>query len=238
MEVAERSGLDYQFLAYCLLRNRHPIMRIELDNVVPNPFRERAELDSEIWGRQAVFERPGFYQVWAPSGQGKTTFTHIIYGLRRDYTGTLSIHGNRAPAIAADDWAELRQRHFSIVFQDLRLFPYLTAWENICIKDLLQPYLSQVELRKLCQELSIDGLLDKRCDQISFGEQQRVAVVRAMAQPFEWLLLDEPFSHLDSENVEKVSRLIARQCHLRGAGCLLMTLDQSRQFDSSQTLRL
>ena len=220
------------------LRNKTAIMCIKLDNVVPGPFRDRPELDSEIWGRQAVFDRPGFYQVWAPSGRGKTTFTHIIYGLRRDYAGTLSIHGKRAPEIAADDWAELRQRHFSIVFQDLRLFPYLTARENIRIKNVLQSYLSQVELHKLCQELSIDGLLDQRCDQMSFGERQRVAVVRAMAQPFEWLLLDEPFSHLDSENIEKVSRLITRQCELRGAGCLLMTLDQSRRFDSSQTLRL
>lgn len=213
-------------------------MRIELDNIVPDPFRERAELDSEVWGAKAAFDRPGFYQVWAPSGRGKTTFAHIIYGLRRDYAGTLSIHGNQASGFAADDWAELRQRQLSIVFQDLRLFPYLTAWENIRIKDLLQPYLSQSELHELCQQLSIDKLLHKRCDQISFGEQQRVAVVRAMAQPFEWLLLDEPFSHLDSENVEKVSRSITRQCQLRGAGCLLMTLDQSQLFDFSQTLRL
>ena len=210
-------------------------MRIESDNVVPSPFRERAELDSEIWGTQAVFDSPGFYQIWAPSGRGKTTFTDIIYGLRRDYAGTLSIQGKRAADLAAGDWAKLRQRHFSIVFQDLRLFPYLTAWENIRINELLQPYLSQVELRELCEELSIDGLLDTRCDQMSFGERQRVAIVRAMAQPFEWLLLDEPFSHLDSENVEKVSRLITRQCQLRGAGCLLMTLDESRRFDSSQT---
>ena len=170
-------------------------MRIELNNVVPGAFRELAELDSEIWGTQVVFDRPGFYQVWAPSGRGKTTFAHVIYGLRRDYAGTLSIQGHRAADIATDYWAELRQRHFT-------------------------------------------PSIDKRCDQISFGEQQRVAVVRAMAQPFEWLLLDEPFSHLDSENVEKVSRLITRQCQLRGAGCLLMTLDQSRRFDFSQTFRL
>ncbi len=120
----------------------------------------------------------------------------------------------------------------------MRLFPYLTAWENIRINDVLQPYLSQKELRKLCQELSIDGVLDKRSDQMSFGEQQRVAVVRAMAQPFDWLLLDEPFSHLDSENVEKVGKLITRQCQLREAGCLLMTLDRSPQSHSSQTFRL
>ena len=101
-------------------------MRIELDNVIPDPIRERAELESEIWGTQTVFDSPGFYQVWAPSGRGKTTFTHIIYGLRRDYTGCLTIQGKRAADLLADDWARLRQRHFSIVFQDLRLFPYLT----------------------------------------------------------------------------------------------------------------
>ena len=236
-EVAAWPGHDDRiFLPAVSLSNWHH-MRIELKNVVPGPLTS-VELDSYIWCTIAVFVPPGLYQIWWASGRGKTTFTHIIYGLRRDYAGTLTIHGKRAAEIAADGWAELRQRHFSIVFQDLRLFPFLTAWENIRIKDVLQPYLSHDELRELCQELSIEGLLDKRCDRLSFGELQRVAVVRAMAQPFEWLLLDEPFSHLDPENIRKVSGLIRRQCELRGAGCLLMTLDQSRPFNFSQTLHL
>ncbi len=212
-------------------------MRIELNDIVPSPL-QHAELNSEIWGTHIVFEEPGFYQIRAPSGRGKTTFTHTIYGMRRDYAGTLTLQGRRAVDIGADGWAELRQRHLSIVFQDLRLFPNLTAWENIRIKRVLKPHLSEVELRELCNELSIDRLLDKRCDRLSFGEMQRVAVVRAMTQPFEWLLLDEPFSHLDSENAAKVSRLIEQQCQLRGAGCLLMTLDDSRHFDFSQSLCL
>ena len=213
-------------------------MRLELDNVIPAPLREHARLDSEIWGRQASFDRPGFYQILAPSGRGKTTFTHIIYGLRRDYSGEFRIDGNRAQEIDTNEWAKLRQRRLSIVFQDLRLFPHLTAWENIRVNAVLQPYLSQDELRKLCQELSIDGLLHKHCDRISFGERQRVAIIRAIAQPFEWLLLDEPFSHLDSDNAQRVSRLLARQCHMRGAGCMLMSLDQSQRFDFHQTYRL
>ncbi len=213
-------------------------MIIEFNHVVPAALREREHLNSEIWGARVAFESPGFYQLWAPSGRGKTTFTHMLYGLRRDYTGWLSFDGKKADEIKSDEWAALRQSHLSIVFQDLRLFPHLTAWDNIRIKHGLQPFHSEAELRELCHELSIDKLLNTCCDQISFGEQQRVAIVRAMAQPFEWLLLDEPFSHLDADNASKVCQLISRQCQLRRAGCLLMTLDLTRHFEHSHPLRL
>jgi putative ABC transport system ATP-binding protein len=212
---------------------------IELDMVIPGPLRECPKLDSEIWGTQLVFDEPAFYQVWAPSGRGKTTFAHIIYGLRRDYSGSVNIDGTAASAITANDWALLRQSHFSIVFQDLRLFPDLTARENIQLNRSLAPYLSDWEIRDLCKELSIVDLLDKPCGQMSFGERQRVAVIRAMAQPFEWLLLDEPFSHLDQRNADKVSSLIRQQCQQRGAGCLQMTLEQAQQLaPTAHTLRL
>jgi ABC-type lipoprotein export system ATPase subunit len=213
-------------------------MRIDLNQILPQTLPERSGLSSDIWGISQVLETPGFYEICAPSGRGKTTFVHILYGLRGDFSGELRIDGQDVKQLSARKWAELRQASISIVFQDLRLFPQLTAWENIQVKHVLQPSLGERQLRELCSELGIAELLDKPTEKISFGEQQRVALVRALCQPFCWLLLDEPFSHLDSANIVKVCRVIHRECQRRSAGCLLMKLDPTRYFEDACTLNL
>ena len=85
------------------------------------------------------------------------------------------------------------------------------------------------------------GIADKKLQKaqtLSYGEQQRVAIIRALVQPFKWLLMDEPFSHLDHENTQKAATLIAEVVAANKAGMLLADLDENHHFAYTRSLKL
>jgi putative ABC transport system ATP-binding protein len=132
----------------------------------------------------------------------------------------------------------LRQGPVSIIFQDLRLFPSLTTWENLEIKRTLTDAVATDEVRSMMESLGIADRADRPAATLSYGEQQRVAIIRALLQPFNWLLMDEPFSHLDSENRARAARLIQSAIERNNASFLLLDLDDNNLFPYSQKLRL
>ena len=87
-----------------------------------------------------------------------------------------------------------------MLFQELRLFTELTAWENIQLKNSLTGYKSKKEIKVWFEMFGIADKWDTPVGKMSFGQQQRVALVRALCQPFDFIFLDEPISHLDEEN--------------------------------------
>ncbi len=86
--------------------------------------------------------------------------------------------------------------------------------------------------------LNITHILGQRAGLCSYGEQQRIAIVRALVQPFSWLLMDEPFSHLDKENAAKAAALIAAECTRRKAGFVLTDLEDDNRFNYSKCFQL
>ena len=78
----------------------------------------------------------------------------------------------------------------------------------------------------MAQNLGIENLLEKKCGELSYGQRQRVAIIRALSQPFEYLLLDEPFSHLDDENTQKACTLIETALAKNNAGLILVSLGE------------
>ena len=86
--------------------------------------------------------------------------------------------------------------------------------------------------------LGIDSILNQPAGICSYGEQQRIAIVRALMQPFDFLILDEPFSHLDINNKKKAAQLIQRECEKRGAGIIITDLDKDEYFDYQENLKL
>jgi putative ABC transport system ATP-binding protein len=99
----------------------------------------------------------------------------------------------------------MRQQKVSVIFQDLRLFPNLTARENIELNRVLQqPYYESTVVTEMALALNVQSILDQKAGICSYGEQQRIAIIRALVQPFQWLIMDEPFSHLDIENTQKL----------------------------------
>jgi len=215
-------------------------MQIELKQIVPIPLKDKfSKRNSDLWNRHLQFSKGERIKIKAPSGTGKTTFVHIIYKLRYDYEGTVLWSNKDLKEINEDALAQMRQQKMSIIFQDLRLFPNLTARENIELSRVLQqPFYDSTIIDTMAEGLGIMHILHQRAGLCSYGEQQRIAIIRALIKPFDWLIMDEPFSHLDHENITKAASLIAQECKKRNAGFLLTDLEDDNHFNYSQILNL
>lgn len=214
-------------------------MQLQLENIIPEPLKSRMGTQySDIWAKQQKIE-PGekiFFQ--APSGKGKSTFMHILYGLRNDYEGSAIWDQKDTKKNNDENWAELRSKDLSIVFQDLRLFGDLTVEENIGIKQALTNTVSLEQAKQWLAQLGLEGKWEQKAETLSYGEKQRVAIIRSLLQPFKWILLDEPFSHLDNENTRKASSLIWSRVQELNAGMLVVDLEDNEWFPYTRKMVL
>ncbi|NIG52341.1 ATP-binding cassette domain-containing protein [Chitinophaga sp. Cy-1792] len=208
-------------------------MQIQLDNLLPIPLKDKIlQRNSGIWNKNITFQPGTFVKVKAPSGTGKTTLVHYLYNIRYDYSGQVLINGKSWNNYSRNDIAFMRQQQLSVIFQDLRLFEQLTALENIELKRVMNPtpYYQQDKVREMAERLNVTHILDQSGKTLSYGERQRIAIIRALVQPFDWLFMDEPFSHLDEENTRRAAALIAEECRARKAGFILTDLDDDQHF--------
>ncbi len=207
-------------------------MNIELKQVIPVPLKDKLSgRQSDIWNTSRSFGQQQWIKIIAPSGTGKTTLVHTLYKLRQDYEGHVTWGGVSLSNISGDDLALLRQQKVSIIFQDLRLFPNLTARENIELNRVLQqPFYESSMIEEMAAQLGVSHILQQQASLCSYGEQQRIAIIRALMQPFEWLIMDEPFSHLDKANTTKAVALIDSECRKRKAGLIITDLDEDNHF--------
>lgn len=213
-------------------------MNIRFEQVMPFPLSSIKHGNESIWGNTVRFDSGEKVILNASSGKGKSTFTMTTLGLRNDYSGNVYYDDNDIRNMSYEDWTDIRQTKISVVFQDLQLFPKLSVRENLKLKNDLSPVYTEEELRSLLNELGIADKWSQECGLLSMGQQQRVAIIRALAQPFEWILLDEPFSHLDDENTQKCLTMIHHRCDEQKAGFILTTLgdDHGTKYDREQKL--
>jgi putative ABC transport system ATP-binding protein len=197
-------------------------MQLILKNIIPRYLESQTE--SEIWNKVVAVTKGEHLHVVAPSGKGKSTLVHYIYSLRKDYTGEILLNNENIKNLPVEKLSFLRQQQLSIVFQDLRLFPDLTVRENIELKRRLRPFHTSSGIQAMAARLSIENKLGQKTGTCSYGEQQRVAIIRALMQPFDFLLLDEPFSHLDEENRHSAMELIFEECEKRKASMIFADL--------------
>ncbi|NSL89513.1 ATP-binding cassette domain-containing protein [Chitinophaga sp. Mgbs1] len=208
-------------------------MQIQLENLMPVPLKDKLlQRDSGVWNKEVIFSPGSFVKIKAPSGTGKTTLVHYLYHIRYDYTGKVLVDGRPWQSYSRNEVASMRQQQVSIVFQDLRLFEQLTAEENITLKRVMlpQPYCSAEKVKEMAARLNVTHVLQQSSKTLSYGERQRIAIIRALVQPFQWLLMDEPFSHLDEDNTQRAAALIADECKARNAGFILTDLDNDQHF--------
>ncbi|GAB2818013.1 P-loop NTPase family protein [Ferruginibacter profundus] len=213
-------------------------MQIQLQNLVPTFIEEEKISNSQLWNSNVVFNTGEKIQIVAPSGSGKTSLIHFLYGLRKDYNGIILYDGNSIKNFDAEKFAMYRQQSISIVFQDLRLFPEQTVLQNLDIKRQLNPYHTESKITAMAKRLGIENKLNKLCTTCSYGEQQRIAIIRSLQQPFHFLLLDEPFSHLDENNRKKAMELMEEEAELRKASIILADLKAIEYFKADRTLHL
>jgi len=212
-------------------------MIIKLHEVMPAPLKGAPLREESLWGKTISISSSDRTLVEAESGSGKTTLIALLYGLRNDYSGGLEIDGRNARNISLGDWSKLRQTRLAIVLQDLRLFPDLTARENLLKLDLTKT-VDLAEAEAMADRLEVAHKLDQPCRKLSQGQQQRFAIIRALCQSFELLLMDEPFSHLDARNTALAGALIEEKCEANQAGVVLTTLGEAAPFATNQHLRI
>jgi len=213
-------------------------MTIEFNNVLPFPLQEYPHGPESVWKNTFKIDFPKKVVLNASSGKGKSTFVNTIYGIRQDFEGTVKLDNADISNFTLDEWIELRRTKLSIIFQDLQLFPELTVMQNLQLKNELTNHREESRLIEMLELLGIGDKQNQLCKNLSLGQQQRVAIIRSLLQPFELLLMDEPFSHLDDNNAKIALDLIAKETELNNGGFILTTLGGYHGFDYEQELNL
>ena len=212
--------------------------RITLDHALPKIFSGRDMNASEVWSKSVTLERGGIYLIEAGSGTGKTSLCSYLTGFRNDYEGHILFDQQNIRSLSVAQWVQIRRTALSQLFQELRLFPELTALENIQIKNGLTHWRTQKQVEAWLEAFGIADKRDELVGRMSFGQQQRVAMIRALVQPFSFLLADEPISHLDDANSRAMADVLLAEVHAQGAGLVVTSVGKHMDLPYTQTLRL
>ena len=175
---------------------------IHLRQTLPQVFADRDAITSDVWHQDLVLRKGERYLIEAASGTGKSSLCSYIYGYRRDYQGIINFDERNIRSLSIHEWVELRKHSLSMLFQELRIFPELTALE------------------------------------LSFGQQQRVAFIRALCQPFDFIFLDEPISHLDDDNGTLMGRMLSEEAERQGAGIIVTSIGKHIELEYNKVMKL
>ena len=208
-------------------------MLIKCENIFPLYMKDQIDLDSELWNKSLEFNSENSYVLESASGKGKSSFVSFLYGLRYDYSGTILIDDIDCKKLDANYWSKIRKNQLSIVPQDLSLFNKLSVLDNLLIKNKLTNNKTIDEIIELMQILQIDSYKNKIVSKLSLGQQQRVAILRALLQDFDFIVLDEPFSHLDRQNAILAMNLILKECKKQNANFIITSLGNKIPFPNN-----
>ncbi len=214
------------------------IKEIRFEGMLPEVFQNERIPESDVWKTGLVLERGEHYLIEAASGGGKSSMCSYIFGSRDDYKGKLLFDSRDVREFTISDWQEIRHRNIAYLPQELDLFPELTAWENIQLKNKLTSHLSDAEIENCLEELGIASRRDYPAGRMSIGQQQRVAIIRSICQPFDFILLDEPVSHLDEDNNRIAAAIIGREAERQGAAIVSTSVGNPLLLDNYRKLRL
>lgn len=212
--------------------------KIELKNTLPVVFAGRDDICSDIWHQDVDFEKGKLYLIEAHSGTGKSSLCSYLTGYRDDYQGIICFDGKNIRNFKVGEWVELRKRSLSHLFQELRLFPELTAYENVAIKNHLTKFRKRKQIEEWFDALGIGEKLHAKVGMMSFGQQQRVAMIRALVQPFDFLMADEPVSHLDDGNSSIMGEIMMTEARAQGAGVIITSVGKHMPLDYDKIFKL
>lgn len=216
---------------------------ITLKRLLPRVFLGMEQTEkirsSQIWEEQSfVFDRGCRLCVQAESGSGKSSLLSFIFGTRTDYKGEICFNGRDIRTLDVEKWCDIRTRTISLLPQDMGLFPELTVIQNIDLKNNRTHHKSHHEIMDYLERVGLQDKSQAQAGKLSIGQMQRVALVRALCQPFDFIFLDEPVSHLDAHNNQIVAQMISEEAQRQGAGIVATSVGNHLMLDDAQFVSL
>lgn len=216
---------------------RH-IQEITLDSLLPRVFAREELPHSQIWRKKISFRRGSRYLVESASGGGKSSLAAFVMGARRDYEGKILFDGCDASTLGIPDWQEIRRECLAYLPQELALFPELSAIDNILLKTEISGDVDMKRIEEWMERLGISSRRDYPAGKLSIGQQQRVSLIRSLCQTFDFILLDEPVSHLDEANNRLAARIVEEEAERQGAGIITFSVGNPLLIDNPEKLTL
>jgi len=198
---------------------------IELKNIRKSYSIDRVKIDV-LKGIDAQFRAGEITAVMGPSGVGKTTLLNIIGALDRPTDGEIFFEGKTYGNMDEQEFARFRNKTIGFVFQFHHLLAEFTALENVMIPQLiagLNKSDAAAKARKALKEMGLEDRIEHKPSEMSGGEQQRVAVARALINDPRIVLADEPSGNLDKASGEMLTDLLWNLCRDKGYGFIIVT---------------
>ncbi|MDO4677812.1 MAG: ABC transporter ATP-binding protein [Blautia sp.] len=187
----------------------------------------------------AVFEEGLFYAITGRSGSGKSTLLHILSGLEKPDTGSILMKGKKLESYCSQEMAEFRRRHMGFIFQQFNLLEEYDVKTNICMPLKLDRKREDSNFfKEITEHLGIDKILKKYPDELSGGEQQRVAIARSLIAKPEILFADEPTGNLDKKTADETLELLLECSYRYGQTLILVTHDMEIAERADEILKI
>ena len=209
-------------------------MIINLNNIKPSYMSESEVSGSDVYLKKNInLESGKNYLFKANSGSGKSSILNFIYQSNENFEGSIQYKN-----IRYKNKIDIRKNFISYVFQDFKLFGNLSVWDNIKIKNNLTGHKTDKEINDLLNKIGLGEKKDSLVNKLSIGQRQRTAIVRSLCQPFKFLLLDEPFSNLDEDNITIITKILNNELENKAAGLIVTTLNNKYLFSYNKIFKL
>lgn len=180
-----------------------------------------------------------FVAIIGSSGSGKSTLLHMLGGLDRPTSGTVTVDGQDLSALKEEELTIFRRRKIGFVFQSYNLVPVLSVWENIVLPvELDGGNLDKTYIDQIVQTLGLDNKLENLPNTLSGGQQQRVAIARALAAKPAIILADEPTGNLDSRTSQDVIGLLKITSERFSQTIVMITHNEELAQMADRTIRI
>lgn len=219
------------------------IEKITINNLLPLVFTGMEDTEkirsSQIWEEPSfTFQRSCRLCIQAESGSGKSSLLSFIYGIRKDYKGDILFDNTNIRTITVEQWCNIRTRAVSVLPQDMCLFPELTVAQNIELKNNRTKFKGEQEIKELLDRVGLVEKYNRLVGHLSIGQQQRVALIRSLCQPFDFIFLDEPVSHLDARNNKIIADIVSEEADKQNAGIIATSVGNHLLLDHAQFISL
>lgn len=212
---------------------------IKIRNVTKQ-YKSGDEIVQALRGVDITIQAGEFITIMGESGSGKSTLLSILGGMNHPTSGEVEMAGIALYRLPGEKLADFRARNLGFVFQSFHLISYLTALENVMLPLAIVKMSSSAKKAAACQALERVGLgkkLDRLPNQLSGGEQERVAIARAIVNNPHILLADEPTGNLDSKSSQEVMGLF-QELNVAGQTVVMVTHNPDNGAYSHRTITL